>query len=111
MTSGAKKGWPVAQTRPGRPIPGARSSCRLTASNSGKESPGGAPSLHAPQEAVGRVDLPEARVVPSQGLADRLEDTGCGLPKRRRLGESPRDEVLRVQPADRLDLGHPFHSE
>ena len=40
MTSGAKKGSAVFQTRPGRPIPGTKVICRLAASSSGKLTPG-----------------------------------------------------------------------
>ena len=77
----------------------------------GEGDPGSAPGLHAPQDALGRVDLPEARVVPPQGLADRLEDPARGFPKRGRLGERARDRVLRVQPANRLVLGQGFHAD
>jgi hypothetical protein len=37
---GAKNGWRLAQTRPGRPIPGANAASRLARSNSGKAAPG-----------------------------------------------------------------------
>ncbi len=93
-TSGIHAGSPLAQTRPGRPMPRLNVAAAARLVELGEPQQRGVPDLGAAERVSLAVDRPERAVLPSERLADRLEDFRGRFVYGRRVEERARRDIL-----------------